>query len=90
MKNILDQLTNLDENQLTELNAAVVNHINFLRKAKARAMKASLNEGDKVQWVGKAGFKEGTVVAIKRKFAHVVAKDASGTWRVPMNMLTIV
>ena len=49
MKNILDQLTNLDENQLIDLNKAVVNHINFLRKAKARAVKASLNEGDNVQ-----------------------------------------
>jgi len=90
MQNILDQLTNLDENQLIQLNTAVCNHIKFLRKAKTRAVKASLSEGDNVRWVGKRGLREGTVVSIKRKFAHVAAKDTSGIWRVPMNMLTVI
>ena len=48
-------------------------------------MKMALNEGDKVTWTGRKGTKRGTVVSIKRKFAHVDV--GIGTWRVPMNML---
>lgn len=88
MQNILNQLTDLDENQLLELNAAVCRHIKFLRAAKGRAVKSQLREGDKVQWVGKKGHKVGEVIAIKRKFAHV--SEGGYMWRVPMNMLSVM
>lgn len=87
MKNILDQLTTLDEKQLIELNAAIRGHIKFLRAAKSRAIKSQLSEGSQVAWVGKEGHQTGTVVAIKRKFAHVATN--TGTWRVPMSMLKV-
>ena len=85
MKNILEQLKSLDEQQLGELNSAVIAELKRQRAAKVKAMKQSLSEGDRVRWVGKNGPGQGTVVAIKRKFAHVDV--AGGTWRVPMNML---
>ena len=86
MKNILNELVNLDEKQLIELNGAIRNHLKFLRAAKAKAIKMSLKEGDTVHWSGKEGLQRGTVVSIKRKFAHVDV--GAGTWRVPMSMLT--
>lgn len=87
MQNILNQLTNLSEDQLLELNSAVCKHIKFLRSAKAKAIKSTLKEGDRVQWVGKQGHKVGEVIALKRKFAHV--SEGGYMWRVPMNMLSV-
>ena len=88
MKNILEQLAHLDESELLELNSQVIFHLRRTRAAKSKAMKMSLNEGDTVRWVGKRGNQHGTVVSIKRKFAHVDV--GSGIWRVPMNMLEVV
>jgi len=88
MKNILDQLTDLDEKQLVELNSAICGHIKFLRAAKSRAIKTQLSEGAQVSWVGQDGHRTGTVVSIKRKFAHVSTN--TGTWRVPMSMLKVM
>ncbi len=88
MQNILDELSNLNEQQLLSLNAAVVRNLKRVRAAQAKAMKLSLNEGDTVKWRGKKGPQRGTVVAIKRKFAHVDVGNV--VWRVPMNMLNKV
>ena len=85
MENILNELKNLDEKDLMALNRAVVAQLKLERAAKAKAMKMSLNEGDTVRWTGRKGNQHGTVVSIKRKFAHVDV--GNGTWRVPMNML---
>ena len=86
MENILNELKNLDEKDLVALNRAVVAQLKLERAAKAKAMKMSLNEGDTVSWTSPArGPRQGTVVSIKRKFAHVDV--GNGTWRVPMNML---
>ena len=88
MKNILEQLIHLEETELIELNSAVIKTLRKVRAAKSKAMKMSLNEGDKVKWSGSKGHQQGTVVSIKRKFAHIDV--GTGTWRVPMNMLEIV
>lgn len=85
MKNILDQLTGLDEKQLLEVSDAIRGHLKFIRAAKSRAIKQSLFEGDTVSWHGRNGHQQGKVVSIKRKFAHIDV--GTGTWRVPMNML---
>ena len=88
MKNILDQLTNLDEKQLIELNGAIRGHIKFLRAAKTQSMRSQLKEGDKVSWAGKKGIQTGVVTEVKRKYAHVSTN--SQNWRVPMSMLKVV
>jgi len=86
MQNILNELKSLDEKELHKLNSAVIAQIKFVQAAEARAVKATLNEGDVVRWHGRKGSQTGTVTAIKRKFAHVTTIKGS-TWRVPMNML---
>tara|TARA_B100000131_G_scaffold268081_1_gene266671 strand:- start:2603 stop:2869 length:267 start_codon:yes stop_codon:yes gene_type:complete len=88
MDNILSELKNLSEKELINLNRAVVEQLKRERAAKAKAMKMTLNEGDTVRWTGRKGNQHGTVVSIKRKFAHVDV--GNGTWRVPMSMLTKV
>ena len=85
MKNILEQLMHLEETELIELNNAVIKTLRKVRAAKSKAMKMSLNEGDKVKSTGRKGLQHVTVVAIKRKFAHIDV--GTGTWRVPMSML---
>ncbi len=85
MKNILSELKNLSEKELIELNRAVLTQLKRERAAKTKAMKMSLNEGDTVRWTGRKGIQRGTVVSIKRKYAHVDV--GTGTWRVPMGML---
>ena len=74
-----------DEKELIRLNHYLLDRIKMIRAAKSRAMKMSLNEGDTVRWTGKRGNQHGTVVSIKRKYAHIDV--GTGTWRVPMNML---
>lgn len=88
MENILSELKNLSEKDLIALNRAVLAQLKRERSAKTKAMKMSLNEGDTVRWTGRKGSQHGTVVSIKRKYAHVDV--GSGTWRVPMNMLVKV
>ena len=85
MENLLKEIPNLDEQDLILLNGYIVDQLKRVRAAKSSAMKMSLSEGDKVTWTGRKGTKRGTVVSIKRKFAHVDV--GTGTWRVPMNML---
>ena len=85
MKNILSELKNLSEKELIELNRAVLTQLKFERAAKTKAMKMSLNEGDTVRWSGRKGNQHGTVVSLKRKYAHVDV--GTGTWPLPMNML---
>jgi len=88
VNSVINQLENLNEQQLIDLNKAVIRKLRRVRSAQTRAMKMSLNEGDTVKWNGKKGPQRGTVVSIKRKFAHV--DTGPGIWRVPMNMLTVV
>ena len=85
MENILSELKNLSEKDLITLNRAVLAQLKRERAAKTKAVKMTLNEGDTVRWTGRKGSQRGTVVSIKRKFAHVDV--GNGTWRVPMNML---
>ncbi len=85
MENILSELKTLSENDLIDLNRAVIAQLKRSRAAKSKSVKMTLNEGDTVRWSGRKGPQRGTVVSIKRKFAHVDV--GNGTWRVPMNML---
>ena len=73
------------EAELLELNSAVIRRLKTLRAREARVVKASLNEGDEVTWVGRKGSQRGHVTKIARKFATV--RTAGASWRVPMNML---
>jgi len=82
---MIKDLRDLEESDLRTLNNAVFNELKRIRAAKSKAVKLSLNEGDTVRWAGKQGNQHGTVVSIKRKYAHVDV--GTGTWRVPMNML---
>ncbi len=85
MENILSELKTLSEKDLLDLNRAVVSELKRARAAKTKVIKMSLNEGDTVRWSGRKGPQRGTVVSIKRKYAHVDV--GAGIWRVPMNML---
>ena len=85
MNNIFEELNHLDLDQLVELNEIVVGKIRGRRAVKARAVAATLSEGDTVGWHGKKGHQQGEVLAIKRKYAHV--QSGGYLWRVPMNML---
>ncbi len=85
MENILSELKTLSEKDLIDLNRAVIAQLKRSRAAKSRAVKMTLNEGDAVRWTGRKGPQRGTVVSIKRKYAHVDV--GAGIWRVPMNML---
>ena len=85
MENILSELKTLSEKDLLDLNRAVVSELKRARAAKTKVIKMTLNEGDAVRWTGRKGPQRGTVVSIKRKYAHVDV--GNGTWRVPMNML---
>ena len=76
-----------DEDELIRLNRYINARIKELLSAKSAAVKMTLNPGDTVQWTGKKGTQHGTVVAIKRKYAHVDV--GTGTWRVPLGMLQI-
>jgi len=82
---MINDLQDMSEADLRELNKAVIAQLKRSQAAKARAVKMSLNEGDTVRWSGRMGPQRGTVVSIKRKYAHVDV--GNGTWRVPMNML---
>ena len=84
-----DHIRNVtDEKELQQLNRYVIERLKMVRAARTRAVKTSLSEGSKVTWRGRSGVQHGTVVSIKRKYAHV--EVGTGTWRVPMNMLTVV
>ena len=85
MENILSELKTLSEKDLLDLNRAVVSELKRARAAKTKVIKMTLNEGDTVRWSGRKGPQRGTVVSIKRKYAHVDV--GAGIWRVPMNML---
>ena len=85
LRGMINDLQDMSEVDLRKLNKAVIAQLKRTQAVKAKAVKMSLNEGDTVRWTGRKGLQRGTVVSIKRKFAHVDV--GSGTWRVPMNML---
>jgi hypothetical protein len=85
INDMIKDLRDLEETDLRMLNNAVLNELKRIRAAKSKAVKMTLNEGDQVMWSGRKGMQRGTVVSIKRKYAHVDV--GTGTWRVPMNML---
>jgi hypothetical protein len=88
LRGILNDLRDLDEAGLREVNKATIRQLKLIRAAQSKAVKMTLCEGDTVKWNGKRGRQTGTVTSIKRKFAHVDTN--MGSWRVPMNMLTVV
>lgn len=74
------------EDDLISVNKVIIERIKTIRAREARVVKASLNEGDEVTWVGRKGSQRGHVTKIARKFA-TVRTIRGGSWRVPMNML---
>lgn len=90
-KTIQNELANMNEEQLRELNSAVVDLIKSRRRVDASIKKASLRVGDKVSWTGRKGYQEGTVKKINRTKC-IVSTDGGfgGDWNVPINMLNVM
>lgn len=78
---ISSDLTNDDLNELYMA-------MKFARSQLLKKVKGSLNVGCAVQYNGRNGHTQGTLVKIARKYATV--KTGNGMWRVPMNMLRAV
>ena len=79
---------NLSVEELRQINRAVVDQIKYKRQNKAADVRATLNEGDAVQWSGRFGHSTGTVTKINRKNAKVLNAADSQVWSVPLTMLT--
>lgn len=78
---------NLNEDELIQLNKAVIGEIKFRRSQEASRKRFMFKAGDKVSFNGRRGYTEGTVVRVKRKKA-IISVDGFGRWDVPLNMLT--
>jgi hypothetical protein len=94
-KTMQDELTNMNTEQLSELNKLVVALITSKRRADTYFKKASLRVGDKVSWTGKNGYREGTLTKINRtrcKVKEHMPHTTYGftTWNIPISMLTVV
>ena len=87
------KLGSLSEQELQQLNRAVIHELKHKRRAKSALAKSMFSAGDRVGFGdlyanGKRSYKEGDVVAIKRTRAQV--RVAGITWTVPLNMLKAV
>ena len=87
------KIRSLTEQELLQLNAAIVHELKHKRRARSAAAKSLFNIGDTVSFGeiggrGKRAFKEGEVVAIKRTRAQIRVRGI--TWTVPLNMLKAV
>jgi hypothetical protein len=84
-KNLVETL---DLEGMLDLNRYLCQMIKDERTFISRQVKSQLAVGQSVSFTGNNGETvNGTVVAIKRKFAHV--KTETDRWRVPMNVLNI-
>jgi len=94
VKDVLQNLTQLTDDELRKINAAVIDQLKFNRNADAVAKRHTLTAGDRVQFIGRRGKMIGTIKRVKRKKA-IVSVDASdsrfpGNWDVPLGMLSAI
>jgi len=90
VKDVLQNLTQLTDDELRKINAAVINQLKSNRNRKAAVNRAAFEAGDRVKFNGRAGATEGTIVRVKRKKA-IVSVDTGrlpGNWDVPLGMLS--
>jgi hypothetical protein len=77
-----------DEKELMDLYNFIARKIKANRMLTAASIKHDLKVNTKVEWYGKRGHGEGTVVKVNRTRAQV--RDTFGTvWNIPMSMLKI-
>ncbi len=84
-KNLVETL---DLEAMLELNRHLVQSIRDERAFIANQVKSQLSVGQNVSFENRGDVVNGTVVAIKRKYAHV--QTSTHRWRVPMNVLNII
>jgi|TARA_R110000824_G_scaffold252068_3_gene440705 hypothetical protein len=89
VKNVLQDLTQLTDDELRKINAAVIDQLKLNRNANAVAKRHTLSTGDRVSWTGRNGYTEGTIVRVKRKKA-ICDVGLGRNWDVPLGMLTAV
>lgn len=89
LSEILNKIEKLDNDQLQQLNHAVVRRLKINRDHDAVIKRQTLCEGDRVSWAGRQGRQEGTIVRIKRKKA-ICDIGAGRNWDVPLSMLTAI
>lgn len=91
LNTIISSLSNLTESELLSLNTELVVQLKLIRSADIRRKRSLFKAGDKVSFMGRNGYTEGTIVRVKRKKAIV---DVMGrgpvpaSWDVPLNMLS--
>jgi len=89
LREILNNLRDLNEDDLHTLNASVVDQIKLLRNRDAAIRRRLFGVGDRVSWTGRGGYTEGTIVRVKRKKA-IVDIGAGRNWDVPLGMLSSI
>ena len=89
LKQMIKNLSTLDENELVELNREVVRQIKSQRNIEARMKRALFSAGDEVRWNGRRGPGEGKIVKVNRKKA-IVEVNGFERWNIPLNMLEAV
>ena len=89
VKDVLQNLAQLTDDELRKINAAVIDQLKFNRNADAVAKRHTLKAGDRVSWNGRNGYTEGTIVRVKRKKA-ICDVGYGRNWDVPLGMLTAV
>jgi hypothetical protein len=92
LRGMINDLDNMTDNQLHELNNAIIAQLKFNRDRKAAVNRAAFEAGDRVQFIGRHGKMIGTIKRVKRKKA-IVSCDAidcrfPGNWDVPLGMLS--
>jgi hypothetical protein len=86
LNNIIRELRSFTPDQLRDLNTAVCRELKAVRNTEAALKRHTLMAGDKVNWNGRNGYTEGTIVRVKRKKA--ICDIGSGrNWDVPLAML---
>ncbi len=88
-KDILNNLTSLNEEELRTLNTAVVDQLKAIRNRNAAIKRTTLTVGQRVSWNGRNGYTEGTIVRVKRKKA-ICDVGYGRNWDVPLSMLSAV
>ena len=85
LNEIITALTKLEENELVELNRAVVSQIKAQRNIESAMKRHLFSVGDRVKWSGRRGPSQGKIVKVNRKKAIVEVNFQN--WNVPLNML---
>ena len=90
LRGMISDLQDMCDEDLRELNEAVIARLKFNRNRKAAAARRTFKAGDRVKFNGRAGLTEGTIVRVKRKKAIVSVDEGRlpGNWDVPLGMLS--